>query len=154
MSTRLQCRLQGPPGIGPVVEGVAIVSHQGFNARYDLNRVSGVFSRPEHDHFGASPAGKIFFFSTPKGGIATSWALLDLQNRSLAPIGLVCRRANPVVAQGAALAGMALLDRLDPDPLALVQTGQWVRLTPASGLLEVFAPSTSAVAAPIPRPIA
>jgi hypothetical protein len=35
---------------------------------------------------------------------------------------------------------MALLDRLDPDPLALVQTGQWVRLTPASGLLEVFAP--------------
>ena len=140
MSRRLECRLQGPPGIGPVVEGVAIVSQQGFNARYDLNRVSGVFSRPEHDHFGASPAGKIFFFSTPKGGIATSWALLDLQNRSLAPIGLVCRRANPVVAQGAALAGMALLDRLDPDPLVHVQTGQWVRLTPASGLLEVFVP--------------
>ena len=66
MMERPPKRLQGPPGLGPLVEGRAIVSKHGFNARYDLNRVSGVFSRPEHDHFGASPAGKIFFFSTPR----------------------------------------------------------------------------------------
>jgi uncharacterized protein len=154
MMERPPKRLQGPPGLGPMVEGRAIVSKHGFNARYDLNRVSGVFSRPEHDHFGASPAGKIFFFSTPRGGIATSWALLDLQSRSLAPIGLVCRRANPVVAQGAALSGMALLDRLEPDPLLHVQTGDWVRLTPASGLLEIFHGDARADTASPSRPLA
>lgn len=130
-------QLQGV-GFGPSVEGEAIVSRQGFNARYDLDRDQGVFSRPGHDHFGLSPAGKIYIFTTPKGGIATSWALLDLQQRGLAPLALVCQRANPVVIQGAVLAGMALLDRFDQDPVQFVRTGDRVRLTPATGLLQIL----------------
>lgn len=132
-----QC-LQGPPGCGPAVEGIAIVSRQGFNARYDLDRERGVFSRPGHDLLGASPAGLIYVFSTPKGGIATSWALLDLKERGLAPIGLVCRRANPVVVQGAVLAGLPLLDRLDADPVEVLRSGDRVRLDPARGTLHIL----------------
>ncbi|MGB3068359.1 MAG: DUF126 domain-containing protein [Ottowia sp.] len=131
-------QLQGPPGYGLAVEGEAIVSRQGFNARYDLDRVRGVFSRPDHDHFGRSPAGKIYVFSTPKGGIATSWALLDLRTRGLAPLGLICRRANPVVAQGAVLSGIPLMDRLEEDPAEHIQTGDWIRLNPSLGLIEIF----------------
>jgi len=131
-------RLQGPPGCGPVVEGFAIVSHQGFNARYDLDRERGVFARPGHDQLGASPAGRIYVFTTPKGGIATSWALLDLKERGLAPLGLVCRRANPVVVQGAVLAGLPLLDRLDADPVEALRTGDRVRLDPARGTLDIL----------------
>ncbi len=37
--------LRGHPGIGPRVEGEALVSREGFSARYDLNRKTGVFSR-------------------------------------------------------------------------------------------------------------
>lgn len=131
-------RLQGPRGCGPAVEGFAIVSRQGFNARYDLDRERGVFARPGHDLLGASPAGLIYVFSTPKGGIATSWALLDLKERGLAPLGLVCRRANPVVVQGAVLAGLPLLDRLDADPVELLRSGDHVRLDPARGTLEIL----------------
>lgn len=135
-------RLIGPPGFGPAVEGIAIVSAQGFNARYDLDRERGVFSRPGHDHYGESPAGKIYVFSTPKGGIATSWALLDLRERGLAPLGLVCRRANPVVVQGAVLAGIPFLDRLDLDPVGAIRTGDRIRLDPAAGTLDILIPVT------------
>ena len=138
MTQPTQRQLRGPQGIGPVVEGEAIVSRQGFNARYDLDRVKGVFSRPDHDHFGASPTGKIYVFSTPKGGIATSWALLDLRTRGLAPLGLVCQRANPVVAQGAVLSGISLMVRLDEAPPQCIKTGDWIRLNPGSGLIEIL----------------
>ena len=37
--------LRGHPGIGPRVEGEALVSRHGFSARYDLNRKTGLFSR-------------------------------------------------------------------------------------------------------------
>jgi predicted aconitase with swiveling domain len=131
-------QLKGGRGWGPVVEGQALVSCQGFNARYDLDRVSGAFSRPDHDHCGASPAGKIFIFTAPKGGIATSWALLDLQKRGLAPMGLVCRRSNPVVVQGAVLAGLPLIDSLPEDPTQCIQTGDWIRLVPHAGGIEVL----------------
>ena len=36
------------PGIGQVVEGVALVADDNFSARYDLDRNAGVFSRPAH----------------------------------------------------------------------------------------------------------
>lgn len=138
MKRSVKLQLTGARGWGPVVEGQALVSGQGFNARYDLDRDQGVFSRPDHDHYGASPAGKIFVFTTPKGGIATSWALLDLRLRGLAPLGLVCRRSNPVVVQGAVLSGLPLMDGCDQDPTECIQTGDWVRLSPHLGLIEIL----------------
>ncbi|MGE4337689.1 MAG: DUF126 domain-containing protein, partial [Pigmentiphaga sp.] len=110
-------RLTGGRGVGVALEGIAIVSQQGFNTRYDLDPVRGIFCRPGHDLEGQSFANRIYCFRTPKGGIATSWALLDLKRRGLAPLGLVCVRMNPIVAQGAALAGLPILDGLEPDLL-------------------------------------
>ena len=57
--------LRGHPGIGPKVEGEALVSRQGFSARYDLNRRTGVFSRETHDLFGQSIVGKVLNMSPP-----------------------------------------------------------------------------------------
>ena len=40
--------LHAKSGTGRTVRGVALVASDGFSARYDLDRVRGVFSRPEH----------------------------------------------------------------------------------------------------------
>ena len=40
MKKELKCHI----GIGPKVEGVALVAHDNFSARYDLDRIKGVFS--------------------------------------------------------------------------------------------------------------
>jgi predicted aconitase with swiveling domain len=50
----------------------------------------------------------------------------------------VCRRANPVVVQGAVLAGLPLLDRLDADPVEVLRSGDRVRLDPARGTLHIL----------------
>ena len=133
--------LRGPIGIGGVVEGKVLVSTQGFNARYDLDRQSGTFSRPEHDLYGQDFRGRILVFGGAKGGIATSWALYDLKQRGMAPLGLVFRRANPVVAQGCALAELPLLDQLDPDPVNSLANGDYVRLVPEAGELILLEPA-------------
>jgi predicted aconitase with swiveling domain len=129
--------LRGPVGVGPTVEGETLVSRHGFNARYDLDRTRGIFSRPSHDLYGQSCAGKILVFSSAKGGIATSWALLDLKARGLAPKALIFRRTNPVMVQGAVLAEVPLLHLLEPDPVTTLRTGDWVRVEPERGLVEV-----------------
>lgn len=129
--------LQGPPGVGPVVEGEALVSQQGFSARYDVDRDRGVFSRVAHDLYGQSLAGKVLVCTTAKGGIATSWMLLDMVDRGLAPRAILFRTTNPVMAQGAVLAGVALLHQLQPDPVATIRSGDWVRVDPAAGRVEV-----------------
>jgi uncharacterized protein len=129
--------LRGHPGIGPVVEGEALVSKHGFSARYDVNRKTGVFSREAHDLYGQSVVGKVLVHPTAKGGVATAWALLDMRAHGTAPLAIIFGLANPIMAQGAALANLALMDRLDPDPLATIETGDWLRVDPPAGTVTV-----------------
>lgn len=127
--------LTGHPGVGAVVEGEALVSPDGFSARYDLDLTTGVISRESHALRGESIAGKVFVCPLAKGGFATSWALFDLKSRDLAPVAMLFGWANPVMVQGAVLAGVALMDRLTPDPM---KTGDRVRLDPKVGRVEVW----------------
>jgi hypothetical protein len=130
--------LRGPAAVGPVVEGEAIVSRHGFSARYDVDRDRGVFSREAHDLYGQSLVGKILVCTTAKGGIATSWMLLDMVQRGTAPLAILFQQTNPVMVQGAVLAGVAMLHRLDPDPVTTIRTGDWLRVDPAQGTVEVL----------------
>lgn len=129
--------LNGHSGVGDAVEGEALVSPEGFSARYDLDRASGIISRGSHPLHGRSLAGKVFVCPVAKGGFATSWALLDLKARGLAPLAMLFGWANPVMVQGAVLAGVALMDRLTPDPMEVIRTGDWVRVDPKAGRVEV-----------------
>ena len=50
--------------MGRIVRGPALVAHDGFSARYDLDRVAGIFSRPTHKLAGQSYVGKILVLDT------------------------------------------------------------------------------------------
>jgi predicted aconitase with swiveling domain len=130
--------LRTTPGVGPTVRGAALVSRQGFSARYDVDRDRGVFSREAHDLYGQSLVGKVLVCDTAKGGIATSWMLLDMVSRGVAPLAILFRTTNPVMVQGAVLAGVAMLHRLEPDPIAAIHTGDDVEVNPAAGVVHVW----------------
>ena len=121
-------------GIGPRVEGEAIVANDNFSARYDLDRNRGVFSRPEHALAGQSYVDKILVLNTAKGGVATAWMLYDMMSRGIAPKALLLNSANSILAQGAALANMTLCDRFDAgDVTQLIATADRVRVDPEFG---------------------
>lgn len=134
--------LTAHPGVGDVVEGDALVSPDGFSARYDLDRTTGVIARESHALHGQSIAGKVFVCPLAKGGFATSWALYDLRARGLAPLAMLFGWANPVMVQGAVLAGVALMDQLAPDPMEVIETGDRVRVDPKAGRVEVWPRAT------------
>ncbi len=121
-------------GIGPRVEGEAIVANDNFSARYDLDRNRGVFSRPEHALAGQSYVDKILVLNTAKGGVATAWMLYEMMSRGIAPKALLLNSANSILAQGAALANMTLCDRFDAgDVTQLIATADRVRVDPEAG---------------------
>jgi hypothetical protein len=135
MAIELRCHA----GIGPTATGRALVAGDNFSARYDLDRIKGVFSRPTHALYGESYVGKVLVFNTAKGGVATAWMLRDMIQRGLAPRALVCNRVNPILAQGAAFADMALVDRFDGgDITTLIRSGDDLRIEPSRGLVVVM----------------
>ena len=122
------------PGIGPQVTGEALVTDDNFSARYDLDRITGIFSRPQHKLAGHSYVDKIMVFNTAKGGVASAWMLHEMTARKVAPKALLFNSVNPILAQGAALANLTLCDRfIDGDITQLIKTGDRVTVIPEQG---------------------
>ena len=101
--------------MGQRVRGTALVASDGFSARYDLDRIKGIFSRPSHKLAGQSYVGKILVLETAKGGVASAWMLHEMNSRGLAPLAFVFNSVNPILAQGAALAHLPMLAGFDED---------------------------------------
>ncbi|MDH5749258.1 MAG: DUF126 domain-containing protein [Rhodospirillales bacterium] len=128
---------QGHRGIGERVEGVALVADDNFSARYDLNRIEGTFSRPQHKLHGENYVGKILVLNIAKGGVATAWMLREMASRGMAPKALVLNAGNPIMAQGAAFANLPFVDRFDVDITSVIKTGDRVIVDPDKGTVEV-----------------
>ncbi len=125
-------------GVGPEVSGEALVTDDNFSARYDLDRIAGIFSRPQHKLAGLSYVDKIMVFNTAKGGVASAWMLHEMKSRGIAPKAILFNNVNPILAQGAALANMALCDRFDDgDVTQLIKTGDHVAVNPKAGLVTI-----------------
>lgn len=123
---------------GARVQGVTLVAKDGFSARYDLDRIQGVFSRPAHKLAGQSYRDRILVLDAAKGGVATAWMLHEMKARGVTPLALVFNAVNPIMAQGAALADLPMLAGFDCDITTAVASGARVELIPERRLLRVL----------------
>ena len=129
---------KGHPGIGGEVYGQTLVASDNFSARYDLDRIKGVFSRPQHKLYGQSYDGKILVLNAAKGGVATAWMLKEMVSRGIAPKAIILNFANPIMAQGAAFANLTMIDRFETDITECVPNGAEVRVIPETGELWIL----------------
>lgn len=119
-------------GMGRKLRGKALVAKDGFSARYDLDRIRGVFSRPEHKLAGENYNGRILVLDAAKGGVATAWMLYEMSARKIIPAALVLNAVNPIMVQGAALADVTLISGFDVDITASVPNGAEVEIDPTA----------------------
>jgi uncharacterized protein len=117
-------------GMGRKVRATALVASDGFSARYDLDRVRGVFSRPEHKLAGQSYRDRVLVLDAAKGGVATAWMLHEMKTRGVMPVALVLNRVNPIMAQGAALADFTMISGFDCDITKAIPNDAEVEIDP------------------------
>jgi len=137
MTASAKTRFKVSRAIGPVAEAPALVSSKPFSPRYDIDREAGTFSRPGHPLEGQSLAGKILIFPGVQGGVMGGWVFLELKSRGKGPAALVFGRTNPVMVQGAIMAGIPILDGIDPEALDAIENGDVVRVDPEKLSVEV-----------------
>ena len=117
-------------GMGVKRQGHALVAKDGFSARYDLDRVRGIFSRPEHKLAGESYIGRVLVLDAAKGGVATAWMMHEMKARGVVPAALVLNAINPIMVQGAALADFTMISGFDCDITQAIPNGALVEVDP------------------------
>jgi hypothetical protein len=119
-------------GMGRKVRATALVASDGFSARYDLDRIRGTFSRPEHKLAGERYVGRVLVLDAAKGGVATAWMLHEMTARGIMPAALVLNRVNPIMVQGAALADFTMISGFDCDITKAIANGAEVEVDPTA----------------------
>src|SRR5437762_9538204 len=117
-------------GMGLKTTAKALVAKDGFSARYDLDRIRGLFSRPEHKLAGQSYVGRVLVLDAAKGGVATAWMLHEMSARRIVPAALVLNAVNPIMVQGAALADFTMISGFEVDITQAIPDGAMVEVDP------------------------
>jgi predicted aconitase with swiveling domain len=129
-------------GMGKRVHARALAAKDGFSARHDLDRVNGVFSRPEHGLAEQSRVGGVLAPDQAKGGVATAWMPREMRSRGVVPVALVLNVVGPIMAQDAAPADFTMIAGGAADITLAIRDGATVAVDPESDppCLRVLAP--------------
>jgi predicted aconitase with swiveling domain len=131
--------LRGHRGVGGVAEGEAVVSQEPISYYSDIDQWTGdvIGKTTLPAMYGMNFAGKILVFPTGKGGIFSPQLMADLAQRGLGPKAMVNVWAHPVFVVAAIWMQIPLVDRLDQDPMKVIETGDWVKVDAPNGLVEI-----------------
>ena len=112
--------------------GPALVSRQAMSFLGNVNPGTGVVVDPAHELFGQSIAGKVLIFPGGKGSTVGSYVIYQLKKRGLAPAAMINLRSEPIVAVGAIISGIPLVDRV-PEWVLQMESGTLVEVDADGG---------------------
>ena len=117
--------LQGRVIRAGIAEGRALVSAAPIGFFGGVDPESGIVLDPGHPLQGRTVAGSVLVFPTGRGSTVGSYTLLRLQRSGHAPVAIVNAESEAIVAVGAIIADIPMVDRVD---IAAIQDGDWVTI--------------------------
>ncbi len=109
-------------------EGIALVSPAPIGFLGGVDGETGLVIERGHPLEGESVAGRILVFPYGKGSTVGSDVLYQLAEKGLAPAAILNAESEPIVAVGAIIAGIPMVDQL---PVAELHTGDRIEVNNA-----------------------
>jgi len=107
------------------VEGEALVSPDPIGFLGGVDPDTGIVVEPDHPLAGECVAGRVLVFPTGKGSTVGSYTLYRLARNGLAPAAILNAEADPVVAVGAIIAEIPMVDQVD---ISHIRAGDWIQV--------------------------
>jgi len=120
--------------------GPALVTGEAISFLGNVNPETGIIVDPAHELFGQSVSGKVLIFPGGKGSTVGSYVIYQLKKRGLAPIAMINLCSEPIVAVGAIISGIPLVDRV-PEEVLQLDCGTLVEVDADQGIIRVQEPA-------------
>jgi len=118
-------RLHGRVIFQGKARGLALVSPAAIGFLGGVDPETGVVIERGHPLYGKCIAGRVLVFPTGKGSTVGSYTLYRLSRRGLAPAAIINARSEAIVAVGAIMAGIPMVDLVD---ISKIRTGDVVEV--------------------------
>ncbi|MGY5875568.1 MAG: DUF126 domain-containing protein [Candidatus Thorarchaeota archaeon] len=117
------------------VTGEALVTTHDISFYGGCDPETGEIVEKGHELEGKSISGKVLVFPTGKGSTVGSYVLYALSKAGKAPLAIVNKETDPVVAVGSIISEIPTVDRID---IEKIKNGQKLEIDAESGVVSII----------------
>jgi len=119
-------------------EGEVLITDQGISFFGGVDPNTGIVTEKGHPLEGKSIKDKILVFPQGKGSTVGSYTLYRMKKNGTAPKAMINKEAETIVAVGAIISEIPMLDKLEKDPFSILKNGQRIKVDATQGTIEVL----------------
>jgi predicted aconitase with swiveling domain len=119
-------------------QGDALVSTQPISFLGSIDVKTGIVVEKGHELFGLSIKGKVLVFPGGKGSTVGSYSIYQLKKNGAAPMAMINIKTEPIVAVGAIISDIPLVDNVEENPVHLIRNGDKVLVDAILGRVEIL----------------
>jgi len=120
-----------------VASGSALVSDAPLSFLGGVDATTGEIIDPRHELYRCSVAGRVLVFPTGKGSTVGSYVIYQLKKNGVAPTAMINEVSETIIAVGAIIADIPLIDKLEVKATSAIKTGSNVLVNCNEGFVEV-----------------
>ncbi|VUT27489.1 MAG: hypothetical protein SYNGOMJ08_00035 [Candidatus Syntrophoarchaeum sp. GoM_oil] len=123
---------------GGQAEGKVILTHDAISFLGSVDPKTGVIVEEGHELYGKKISGRVLVFPHGKGSTVGSYVIYQLKKKDLAPVAMINQSSEPIVALGAIISGIPLVDEPSIDVFEFLKDGDTVLVDGDQGTIEVI----------------
>ncbi|MCX6768668.1 MAG: DUF126 domain-containing protein [Candidatus Micrarchaeota archaeon] len=116
-------------------KGPALVTMQPISFLGSVDPKTGIVVEKGHELEGKSLAGRVLVFPRGKGSTVGSYMMLQLRKNGVAPLAIINLEAETIIAVGAIISKIPMLDMLEEDPYTFIKNGMVVEVDAERGIV-------------------
>jgi hypothetical protein len=129
-------RIKGRSISKGVAHGKALISRQKISFLGGVDPSSGLIIDKSLDIYGKSISGRILVFPGGKGSTVGSYVIYQLKMYGKNPYAMISHRTDTIVAVGAIIAEIPMVDSLEINPIERIKDGEEVFVNGTKGYIE------------------
>lgn len=120
-----------------IAEGEVIISHDPLSFLGGVDPETGNVIDQEHELFQQNISGKILVIPSGKGSTVGSYVIFQMAKNNTAPLAIVAIEAEPIIATGAIMASIPMVDQPKADIFQLLKEKDVVEVDADSGTVKI-----------------
>ncbi len=120
-----------------IASGKILISADPISFLGGVELTTGIVLEPNHAIKGKSIAGKILVFPHGKGSTVGSYVILGLKKNGVAPAAIINLEAETIIAVGAIISEIPMIDKPDADIFNILKDGMNVTVNCETGKIIV-----------------
>ena len=119
-------------------QGEALVSSEPISFLGGVDPLTGQVIDSKHELNGKNIKDKILIIPGGKGSTVGSYVIFQMAKSKTAPKAIICLKAEPIIATGAIMAEIPMVDNIEGNIMDLVSSGMKIEVDAEKGEIRIF----------------